>query len=430
MSYDRLSNEELNNLLESLEKHMSAFYQDKLNLDLSRGKPSREQLDLSNDIFNALTSRSSADSEAGIDCRNYGGLDGIPEAKQLMAGILGCHAADVIVGGNSSLNMMYEVMTHAMLDGVCGSKPWFTDSERKFLCPVPGYDRHFAITEHLGFELVPIPMNADGPDMDLVEKLVSEDESVKGIWCVPKYQNPTGIIFSDDVIKRFANLRPKAADFRIFWDNAYAVHGLYPDDDAPIPDLLTLAAEAGNSDIVYEFCSTSKITFPGAGIAALAASPANLIDLKSFLKIATIGPDKLNQLRTVRYLRSEAGIREHMKKQAAFIRPKFEKVQQILERDLGGTGIAKWTNPRGGYFVSFDTMPGCAAEVVALCGRAGVKFTPAGSTWPHGFDPEDKNIRLAPTYAAADEIEEAMSLFTVAVRIVSIYRILAQRNSQ
>ena len=394
-------------------------------LDLTRGKPAPEQLALSMGMLDVLDHRSVTDSESGMDCRNYGGPDGIPEARRLLAHMLGTHTANTIVGGNSSLELMFLLVSHGMTDGICGARPWSSVEHRKFLCPVPGYDRHFAITEHFGFELIPIAMHDDGPDMDAVEAYAA-DPTVKGIWCVPKYQNPTGVIFSDAVIHRFAALRPAAEDFRIFWDNAYCIHD-FDADTRKIPDLLDLCTAAGNPDLVYEFCSTSKISFPGAGISAVAASPANLIDIKGFLKFATIGPDKLNQLRQARFFRNESGIEAHMARHARLLRPKFEQVISIFREELDGSGIASWTEPRGGYFLSFDTMPGCAARTVELCRRAGVKFTPAGSTWPYGRDPQDSNIRIAPSFASAEEIEPAARLFTICVRLATLEKLAATR---
>ena len=341
--------------------------------------------------------------------------------------MVGCRPEQVIVGGNSSLTLMFDILSHAMIDGLLGGTPWCQVPDRKFLCPVPGYDRHFAMTEHFGFELVPVPMLADGPDMNLVERLVREDASIKGIWCVPKYQNPTGVVFSHEVLERFANLKPAAKDFRIFWDNAYCVHDLYPDEAEPLPDILSLCEQAGSPDLVYEFCSTSKAAFPGAGISGVAASAANLIELRRVWKFATIGPDKLNQLRQARFFRNTAGLKAHMARHAELLRPKFERVEAILKEDLARSGAGSWTEPKGGYFISFDTLPGCAARTVELCKKAGVKFTPAGATWPCGRDPEDRNIRLAPSYASMEEIEAAVHLFTICVRLAALESLTAMQ---
>ena len=394
-----------------------------ISLDLSRGNPSKEQLALSLKMLDVLDHHSVLDSENGQDCRNYGGLDGIPEAKRILAHMMGTHSVHTIVGGNSSLTLMYQLVSHGMTDGICGGTPWQEVKDRKFLCPVPGYDRHFAITEHFGFEMIPVPMHDDGPDMDMIERLVSSDASIKGIWCVPKYQNPTGVVYSDETVRRYAALKPAAADFRIFWDNAYCVH-CFSGECATIPDIIEECEKAGSADLVYEFCSTSKISFPGSGISAVAASSANLIDIKSFLKFATIGPDKLNQLRHARFFRSSAGIRAHMKKHADLLRPKFEKVLEVLGSQLDGLGVADWTKPTGGYFISFNTLPGCARAVVAMCAEYGVKFTPAGATFPGGYDPDDRNIRIAPSFAELSDAETAVTVLALCTRIVSAEKLL------
>lgn len=427
MRYQEMSQRELQREYRKLSAAYREMEQQGLHLDLSRGKPSPEQLELSRKMLDEVNSGSVLDSVDGTDCRNYGGLDGIPEAKALLAGMVGCRPEQVIVGGNSSLTLMFDILSHAMIDGLLGGTPWCQVPDRKFLCPVPGYDRHFAMTEHFGFELVPVPMLADGPDMNLVERLVCEDASIKGIWCVPKYQNPTGVVFSHEVLERFANLKPAAKDFRIFWDNAYCVHDLYPDEAEPLPDILSLCEQAGSPDLVYEFCSTSKAAFPGAGISGVAASAANLIELRRVWKFATIGPDKLNQLRQARFFRNTAGLKAHMARHAELLRPKFERVEAILKEDLARSGAGSWTEPKGGYFISFDTLPGCAARTVELCKKAGVKFTPAGATWPCGRDPEDRNIRLAPSYASVEEIEAAVHLFTICVRLAALESLTAMQ---
>ena len=427
MRYQEMSQRELQREYRKLSAAYREMEQQGLHLDLSRGKPSPEQLELSRKMLDEVNSGSVLDSVDGTACRNYGGLDGIPEAKALLAGMVGCRPEQVIVGGNSSLTLMFDILSHAMIDGLLGGTPWCQVPNRKFLCPVPGYDRHFAMTEHFGFELVPVPMLADGPDMNLVERLVCEDASIKGIWCVPKYQNPTGVVFSHEVLERFANLKPAAKDFRIFWDNAYCVHDLYPDEAEPLPDILSLCEQAGSPDLVYEFCSTSKAAFPGAGISGVAASAANLIELRRVWKFATIGPDKLNQLRQARFFRNTAGLKAHMARHAELLRPKFERVEAILKEDLARSGAGSWTEPKGGYFISFDTLPGCAARTVELCKKAGVKFTPAGATWPCGRDPEDRNIRLAPSYASMEEIEAAVHLFTICVRLAALESLTAMQ---
>ena len=332
-----------------------------------------------------------------------------------------------MVGGNSSLTMMFDILSHAMLDGLLGAEPWVQVKDRKFLCPVPGYDRHFAMTEHFGFQLIPIPMHNDGPRYGHDRRPGPAGCSIKGIWCVPKYQNPTGIVFSPMVVERFAHLQPAAPDFRIFWDNAYCVHDLYPNAPAVLPDILSACANAGHPDMVYEFCSTSKVSFPGAGISGVAASSANLIDLRKVWKFATIGPDKLNQLRQARFFRNESGIEAIWHAMPACCAPSSSRSSLFSARNWTGSGIASWTEPRGGYFLSFDTMPGCAARTVELCRRAGVKFTPAGSTWPYGRDPQDSNIRIAPSFASAEEIEPAARLFTICVRLATLEKLAATR---
>ena len=393
-----------------------------ISLDLSRGNPSKEQLALSLKMLDVLDHHSVLDSENGQDCRNYGGLDGIPEAKRILAHMMGTHSVHTIVGGNSSLTLMYQLVSHGMTDGICGGTPWQEVKDRKFLCPVPGYDRHFAITEHFGFEMIPVPMHDDGPDMDMIERLVSSDASIKGIWCVPKYQNPTGVVYSDETVRRFAALKPAAADFRIFWDNAYCVH-CFSGECATIPDIIEECEKAGSADLVYEFCSTSKISFPGSGISAVAASSANLIDIKSFLKFATIGPDKLNQLRHARFFRSSAGIRAHMKKHADILRPKFEKVLEVLGSQLDGLGVADWTKPTGGYFISLDAMPGTARRALELCREAGVTMTGAGATYPYGVDPADSNIRIAPSLPPVAELEQAAQVLCTCLRLAALEKL-------
>ena len=358
---------------------------------------------------------------SGIDCRNYGGLDGLQELKTLFGGILGMPDDQIIVGGNSSLNMMFDTIAQAMTHGM-GGEPWCKQGEIEFLCPVPGYDRHFAITEYFGIKLIPVPMTEEGPDMDVVETLV-KDEKVKGIWCVPKYSNPEGITYSDRVVKRMAALKPAAGDFRIFWDNAYAVHELYEDGDRLL-NIYNECVKAGNPDLPLIFTSTSKITFPGAGVAAQAASPNNVAMLKGRMKFQTIGPDKLNQLRHARLLHNLNDVKEHMKRHAAILRPKFEAVLSELEKQLKGTGIARWTNPKGGYFISLYVMNGCAKRVEELCANAGMILTPAGATYPYGKDPDDSNIRIAPSFPSVDEIATASIVLCVAVRYAVLEKLL------
>ena len=391
---------------------------------MSRGKPEPAQLDMGMEILDALNSDSDMKSMEGVDTRNYGLLTGITEAKHLMADVMDVPAENVIVFGNSSLSIMYDMISRSVTHGVMGSTPWCKLDKVKFLCPAPGYDRHFAITQHFGIEMILIPMTPTGPDMDLVEKYVSEDEAVKGIWCVPKYSNPQGITYSDETVRRFAALKPAAKDFRIYWDNAYAVHHLYEEKQDTLLEIMGECEKAGNPDMVYEFCSTSKISFSGAGIAAMATSPANLEDVKKTLTLRTIGYDKVNQLRHARYFKNLEGLRNHMKKHADIIRPKFEAVLSVLEKELGGLGIGEWTKPFGGYFISFEAMDGCAKEIVARCKELGVVLTGAGATFPYGKDPKDSNIRIAPTYPTAEEMAEATDVFVLCVKLVSVEKLL------
>ncbi len=422
--YAQRTKEELQQLKKELEKQYEDAKGKGLKLDMSRGKPSAAQLDLSMGIMDVLTSESVLKTEAGLDCRNYGVLDGIPEAKKLMADMMEVAPEQVIVYGNSSLNIMYDTVSRSVTHGVLGSTPWCKLDQVKFLCPVPGYDRHFAITEHFGIEMINVPMSPEGPDMYLVEKLVAEDASVKGIWCVPKYSNPQGYSYSDETIRRFANLKPAAEDFRIYWDNAYCIHHLYDDNQVEQPEILAECAKAGNPDMVYKFSSTSKVTFPGSGIAALAASEANLSEIRKQMTIQTIGHDKLNQLRHVRFFGDIEGMKKHMSKQAAILRPKFEAVTDILEKELGGLGIGEWTKPLGGYFISFDALPGCAKAIVAKCKEAGVVMTGAGATFPYGKDPKDSNIRIAPSFPTPEEMAQAADLFALCVKLVSVDKLL------
>ncbi len=423
-AYKSLSREEL----ESLQQELLKAYEDAkakgLNLDMSRGKPSISQLDMVMDILDVLNSGSEVKSENGMDCRNYGLFDGIPEVKRLMAQSVGVKEEHVIVCGNSSLNLMYDAVSRSVTHGVCGGTPWCKLDKVKFLCPVPGYDRHFAVTEHFGIEMINIPMTIQGPDMDLVEKYVNEDASVKGIWCVPKYSNPQGISYSDETVRRFAGLKPAAEDFRIYWDNAYAIHHLYEDKQDEILDIISECEKAGNPDMVYEFFSTSKVSFAGGGIAGLASSPRNLDDIRKSMVIQTIGFDKVNQLRHVRYYKDLDGLKAQMRKHADIVRPKFEAVLAVLERELGGLEIGSWIRPRGGYFISFDAMEGCAKEIVAKCKDAGVVMTGAGATFPYGKDPRDSNIRIAPSFPTPEEMEAATDLFVLCVKLVSVNKLL------
>ena len=409
--------QELVNNLQQLEQSYAAIKQRGLKLDMTRGKPSNEQLDLANELLTVLgpTDYKAAD---GTDTRNYGGLDGLPEMKALFADLLEITPAQVIVGGASSLTMMHDAVVRALLHGVPdGESPW-ASSKIKFLCPAPGYDRHFAICQHHGIEMLPVELDANGPDMTRVEQLVSTDPSIKGMWCVPKYSNPTGETYSADVVKRLAGMKTAAPDFRLFWDNAYAVHDLYESTD-PLLEILGECAKAGHPNRALEFASTSKISFAGAGVAVMASSAPNVADAKKHLAIQSIGPDKVNQLRHVRFFKDAAGVRAHMQKHAALLRPKFDAVTQIFERELGGSGLAAWTKPRGGYFVSLDTLDGCASEVVRLADDAGVKLTPAGATFPLGKDPRNRNIRVAPSLPPPSQVETAMEVVALCVRLAS-----------
>ncbi len=423
-AYKEMSKEELQALKTELEKAYEDAKGKGLKLDMSRGKPSAAQLDMTMPIMNILDEESLLITEAGMDCRNYGILEGIPEARALMGEMMGVPADNVIVCGNASLSIMYDTVSRSMTHGVCGSTPWCKLDKVKFLCPAPGYDRHFAITKHFGIEMITIPMTTTGPDMDLVEKYVNEDESVKGIWCVPKYSNPQGVTYSDETVKRFAALKPAAEDFRIFWDNAYVIHDLYEDDRDELLEILGECEKAGNPDMVYEFASTSKVSFAGSGIAAIASSKRNLDFIKQSMTIQTIGYDKINQLRHVKYFKNLDGLKEQMKKQAAMLRPKFEAVLSTFEKELGGLGIAEWIRPKGGYFISFESMEGCAKKIVAKCKEAGVVLTGAGATYPYGMDPKDSNIRIAPSYPTPEEMAQAAELFVLCVKLVSVETLL------
>ena len=396
-----------------------------LNLNMSRGKPGVSQLELAMPMLDVINSSSDMHTMLGNDTRNYGDLDGIGECRRLMANMMSVQKDNVIVCGNSSLNIMYDTVSRSMVKGVNGSTPWCKLDKVKFLCPVPGYDRHFAITEYFGIEMINIPLYEDGPDMDMVEQYVNNDEAVKGIWCVPKYSNPTGISYSDEVVKRFANLKPAAEDFRIYWDNAYCIHHLYEDKQDEILNILEECEKAGNPNMVYIFASTSKISFPGSGVSAIATSFENVKHIMSQMTIQTIGHDKINQLRHTKFFGDIDGLKEHMKKHAEVMRPKFEAVLDVLNEELAGLEIGSWVEPRGGYFISFDAMEGCAKEIVAKCKDAGVIMTGAGATYPYGKDPKDSNIRIAPSFPTPEEMREAAKLFALCVKIVSVDKILA-----
>ena len=422
--YTELTKEELLALQAELKSKYKEYQGRNLSLNMARGKPCVEQLNLSMGMMDVLSSSADLTCDDGTDCRNYGVLDGIKEAQELLADMMEVPHDHIIIYGNSSLNVMYDTIARAMTHGIMGSTPWSKLDKVKFLCPVPGYDRHFAITQYFGIEMINIPMTPEGPDMDLVEKLVSEDESIKGIWCVPKYSNPQGYSYSDLTVRRFARLKPAAKDFRIFWDNAYTIHHLYDDEQDNLVEILAECKRAGNPDLVFKFASTSKISFPGSGIAALASSNNNLEDIRHQLAMQTIGHDKVNQLRHVRFFGDIHGMIEHMRRHADILRPKFEAVLEILERELGGLGIGEWTKPKGGYFISFDSLEGCAKDIVALCKKAGVIMTGAGATYPYGKDPHDSNIRIAPSYPPLADLITATELFALCVKLSSVNKLL------
>lgn len=428
-TYQEMSKEELTQELTALKADYEKIKGMGLALDMSRGKPGADQLDLSMGMLDVLDSKTALKSENGTDLRNYGVLDGIPEAKKLMADVIGTKPENVIVYGNSSLNIMYDQVARAEMFGICGNTPWCKLDKVKFLCPVPGYDRHFAITETFGIEMINIPMTENGPDMDLVEKYVNNDETVKGIWCVPKYSNPQGITYSDETVRRFARLKPAAKDFRIYWDNAYCVHHLYDMDQDHLIEILAECKRAGNPDMVYKFCSTSKISFPGSGLAAIATSANNLEDIKKQLKIQTIGHDKVNQLRHVRFFKDVHGITEHMRKHAASLRPKFEMILDTFDKELKDLGVGSWYSPKGGYFITYETLEGCAKSVVDKAKKAGVVMTPAGAPFPYGKDPKDSVIRISPSYPSLEDLTTATQIFVVCVKLASIEKILGEQQA-
>lgn len=424
--YSEMTKEELLTLKEQLSKEYADSKSKGLKLNMARGLPSAKQLDMEADFFDTFSSKDEFISETGVDCRNYGELIGIKEARKLMADLMRIPEENVFVFGNSSLNIMYDTVCRSMIHGVCGSTPWCKLDKVKFLCPVPGYDRHFAVTEQFGIEMINIPLNSDGPDMDMVEELVNNDPAVKGIWCVPKFSNPCGFVYSDEVVKRMAALKPAAEDFRIFWDNAYIVHYLYDDKKPEILEILSECAKCGNEDMVYEFCSTSKVTFPGSGISAIGTSKKNLDYIKSIITIQTIGHDKLNQLRHVRYFKNVDGIYVHMEKHAAILRPKFELVDKKLTEGLEGLEIGKWTKPVGGYFVAFNALNGCAKDIVAKCKDCGVTLTGAGAPYPYKKDPDDSCIRIAPTFPPIEELSQALDIFVLCVKLSSVEKLLGE----
>ena len=422
--FKKLSEQERRKFKEDLLQRYGEFQSRQFTLDMTRGKPCSEQLDLSLGMLEGDIGKAYL-TQNGLDCRNYGGLDGIPAAKNLFADYMGVEPDELILGGNSSLNMMHDTILRAMVKGLTDSTPpWGKLAKVKFLCPSPGYDRHFFICEYLGIEMIPIDMQENGPAMDAVENLVAEDADIKGIWCVPKYSNPTGVVYSDEVVERLAYMKTRAADFRIFWDNAYAVHHL-ADRPAPLKNILTTCKQAGNPERAFMFGSTSKITFAGAGLAIMAGSQKNMHWVTNQMAFQTIGPDKLNQLRHTLFFKDMGGIESHMKKHAAILKPKFDAVQSILENELKGKNIASWSKPQGGYFVSIDTLQGCAASVIKKAADAGVKLTPTGSAYPYKNDPLDRNIRIAPSFPPLDDIQAAMELVAICIQLVSLDKISA-----
>lgn len=426
MTYKSMTNDQLNAILKEQLIKFNEYKNDGVKLDMARGKPGVQQLNISEQMLTTVSANDDCLSD-GIDCRNYGGLEGIRSAIELFSDCFDLDPNNVILGGNSSLNMMYDTIARAYNFGFCDSiRPWCKEERVRFLCPSPGYDRHFSICELFGIEMIIIPMNDDGPDMDTVRSYVENDEEVKGIWCVPKYSNPTGIVYSDDIVTQLASLKPAATDFRIFWDNAYAIHDFY--EDIKLKNIFTECEKYNNPNMPIMFASTSKITFPGSGVALISASTENLNNFKKYMCVQTIGPDKINQLRHVKFFGDKAGVIAHMKRHAEILAPKFRAIIDAFERELGDTGIADWTYPKGGYFISFNSLPGCAADIYSFCAQAGLTLTKAGATFPYGKDPDDKNLRIAPSYPDVDQLISAVERFIVCVKIVSINKILADRN--
>ncbi len=424
MKYTELNKGQLETLKNELEIEFAALKAQNLKLDMSRGKPGPDQLNLSMGVLTILQTEDDLKSENGFDCRNYGVLEGLMEARSLMGELTDAKPEEVFIGGNSSLNLMYNMIMHAWIYGVNGETPWGKLPSVKFLCPVPGYDRHFKITESFGIEMINIPMSETGPDMDLIENYVNNDPAVKGIWCVPKYSNPDGYSYNDDTVRRMANLTPAAKDFRIFWDNAYIIHHFDFNDVDRLLNLRQECQKAGHSDMVYEFVSTSKMLFPGAGIAALITSENNIKEMLRYTTVQTIGHDKVNQLRHVKFFKNLAGIEAHMKEHAAIVIPRFEIVYQSF-KELGDLGIARWTNPKGGYFISLYTIPGCAKRTVALCKEAGVVLTGAGAAYPYGNDPKDEHIRIAPTYPSKEDLRAACKAMVLCAKLAAVEKLMA-----
>lgn len=421
-----MSKEELTRIYDETKAELKAWQEKGLKLDLTRGKPGQAQLDLTTDMLSVISGSEDCFSENGLDCRNYGILDGLPETKRLFSELLDIPAERILVLGNSSLNVMFDTIVRSMLFGVAGGfEPWCRQGRIKFICPSPGYDRHFAICQKLGIEMIPVPMTPDGPDMNAVYDIACSDPSVKGIWCVPKFSNPEGITYSEETVEQFAALRPAANDFRIFWDNAYCVHEL-TDEKVDLPDIFKAAEKYGTQDNIFYFASTSKITFPGSGVAIMAASEKNIEHIKPILATQTIGYDKINQMRHVKYFKNADGIRAHMKRHAEIIKPKFDIVTSILERELGDLGVAEWTNPKGGYFISLDLEDGLARKVYRSAMKTGVVLTPAGATFPYGRDPRDRNLRIAPTYPSDTELRTAIEILCVCVKHAAASKYLKQ----
>lgn len=416
-AYQKMTDAQLDAAIAELERQAADLRALNLKLDMARGKPSPEQTALSKPMLDLLNADSDL-SDQGVDADNYGAPDGLPSARALAAELLGVDAANVSVMGSSSLNIMYDCVEHGYVHGIGGERPWCQQGEVKFLCPAPGYDRHFTVTESFGIKNVPVPMREDGPDMDVVREYVEKDATVKGIWCVPKYANPTGVTYSDDVVRAFAALKPAAPDFRIFWDNAYAVHTFEGEGDELL-NIFDALAEAGAENLVYEFASTAKVTFPSSGMAWVTASPADMAELRRAFAAMRVSPEKISQLAHVRFLKDAAGVAEHMKRHAALVAPRFALVEEKLTAGLGALDCAAWTHPKGGYFVSFEGPEGSAKAVVSLAKELGVTLTPAGAPWPYGNDPRDTNIRIAPTYPTLDELGQALDVFVVAVKLVS-----------